>query len=107
MSSSSKNISDLPAPDPNMDEMFGVDRNINMATIDDYLGIDGVVYRDMRMLCDTADFGSIGGDPDLTVMIDGFDITPLPLIGLGTCQLETSTMATTSSTSPMRERPMP
>ncbi|MCL2137763.1 MAG: hypothetical protein FWH40_09685 [Coriobacteriia bacterium] len=69
----------LPAsPDPN--DQFGVDLNINMDNIDDYLNRDDVVYRDMRMFIDPADFGAIGGDPNLPDVLEGFKITPLPYL---------------------------
>ena len=55
----------LPAPEPDESSMFGVDKNINMATLDNYLGRDDVVYRDVRMLFDPADYAAIGGNADL------------------------------------------
>ncbi|MCL2166596.1 MAG: hypothetical protein FWH49_04825 [Clostridiales bacterium] len=68
----------LPAPDP--DDVFGVDLNINMETIDYWLGRDDVVYRDLRMLFDPAVFEDIGGIADLTQTIEGFTIVPYPYI---------------------------
>lgn len=70
----------LPAAEPNMDTQFGVDKNINVDTIDDWLNRDDVVYRDVRMLFDTADYAAIGGDADLTHTIEGFKIVPYPYI---------------------------
>lgn len=70
----------LPAPDMNSESMFGVDANINMETIDEYLGRDDVVYRDVRMLFDPADYGAIGGEADLTRTIKGFKVVPFPYI---------------------------
>ena len=52
----------LPSAEPDPDSDFGVDLNVNMDTIDDYLGIPGVAYRDMRLLKDPADYSAIGGD---------------------------------------------
>lgn len=40
----------LPPAQPDPDDPFAVDLNVNMETIDDYLGIPGVCYRDMRMV---------------------------------------------------------
>jgi len=71
---------DLPLGEPD-DSRFEVDKNVNVETIDDYLGIPGVAYRDMRFLDDTARWGDIGGDPKLTFTIEGFQIVPWPYIG--------------------------
>ena len=46
-------VESLPSPKAGsgfLGETFGVDANINMSTIDKYLDMSGVVYRDMRML---------------------------------------------------------
>ncbi|MCI8467962.1 MAG: twin-arginine translocation signal domain-containing protein [Eggerthellaceae bacterium] len=71
----------LPAPDPDPDSPFGVDRAINMATIDDYLGLPGVTYRDMRMLLDPAQYEEIGGHANLEMTLEGFRIVPFPYVG--------------------------
>lgn len=71
----------LPPASPDPDSPFSVDLNINMDTIDDYLGIPGVAYRDMRMLKDPADYASIGGDSVLSIALEGFKIVPFPYIG--------------------------
>ena len=71
----------LPAASPDPESMFGVDANVNMDTIDDYLGLRGVAYRDMRMLKDPADYASIGGDSLLSVAIEGFEVVPMPYVG--------------------------
>lgn len=71
----------LPASDPNPESMFGVDSNINMGTIDDYLGRPDVIYRDMRLVRDPADYESIGGDRNLTVALEGFKVVPFPYVG--------------------------
>ena len=73
-------ISPLPAPEVQEGTMFSVDKNINIQTIDNYLGRDDVVYRDMRMLFDPADYASIGGEADLTRTITGFKVVPFPYI---------------------------
>ena len=70
----------LPAPQPDPNDMFGVDVNINMTTIDNYVGRDDVVYRDVRMLFDPADYGAIGGNADLASTIKGFKIVPYPYL---------------------------
>ncbi|MDO4815782.1 MAG: hypothetical protein Q4A83_04160 [Bacillota bacterium] len=70
----------LPAPVVDTESQFGVDKNINMSTIDSYLGRDDVVYRDVRMLFDPADYAAIGGDADLSKTIEGFKVVPYPYI---------------------------
>ncbi|MCR5765710.1 MAG: hypothetical protein K6G09_07015 [Treponema sp.] len=70
----------LPASSPDPTSMFGVDRNINIMTIDNYLGRSDVAYRDMRMLFDPADYVFIGGNPDLDATIKGFKIVPYPFL---------------------------
>ncbi len=70
----------LPAPEVDVESQFGVDKNINMDTIDSYLGRDDVAYRDMRMLFDPADYASIGGEADLSKTITGFKVVPYPYI---------------------------
>ena len=59
---------------------FGIDRNINEGTIDDYLNRRDSVYRDMRMLEDPADYEKIGGDRYLSGYIKGFEVVPLPYL---------------------------
>jgi hypothetical protein len=71
----------LPPAAPDPDDQFGVDLNINMGNIDSYLGRDDVMYRDMRLLFDTAKFDEIGGDPELSSTIQGFRIIPFPYLG--------------------------
>jgi rhodanese-related sulfurtransferase len=75
-----KSLKPLPAPDPDPTSQFGVDKNINIGTIDDYIGRDDVAYRDVRMLFDPADYGAIGGDADLSTTIAGFKIVPYPYL---------------------------
>lgn len=70
----------LPAPQADESSQFGIDTNINMTTIDQYLGRDDVYYRDVRMLFDPADYAAIGGEADLTRTIKGFRVTPYPYI---------------------------
>ena len=73
-------LAPLPAPEADPDSQFGVDKNINISTIDQYLDRDDVVYIDARMLFDPADYGSIGGNADLSTTIRGFKIVPYPYL---------------------------
>lgn len=71
----------LPVATVDAESQFGVDKNINIETIDNYLGREDTVYRDMRLLFDPADYAAIGGDADLSATIKGFKVTPFPYIG--------------------------
>lgn len=71
----------LPAAHPGPDDSFNVDETVNMESIDSFLGIEDVAYRDMRMLRDPAAYDSIGGNPDLDIVLEGFKIVPFPYIG--------------------------
>lgn len=73
----------LPLPqvsDSYRGQQFGIDKNINEKTIDRYLNRSDVVYRDMRMLEDPADFGQIDGDRFLSGFVKGFEVVPYPYI---------------------------
>jgi rhodanese-related sulfurtransferase len=70
----------LPSAEPDTGSMFGVDKNINISSIDSWLGREDVAYRDVRMLFDPADYAAIGGDADLTRTIEGFKVVPYPFI---------------------------
>ena len=59
---------------------LGIDKNINEATIDEYLNRPDSVYRDMRMLEDPGNYEAIGGDRYLSGYIEGFEVIPLPYI---------------------------
>lgn len=72
---------DLPMAEPNLDGQFGVDRNINMETIDNFLNIPGVCYRDMRLVQDPARYEVIGGNSELSISLPGFRVTPYPYLG--------------------------
>lgn len=52
-----------------------------MDTIDQYLGIPGVAYRDARMLRDPAQYEEIGGHANMEMALEGFRIVPFPYIG--------------------------
>jgi len=70
----------LPPPETDVESAFGVDKNINIDTIDRYLGRSDAAYIDVRMLFDPANFSAIGGEADLTETIKGFRIVPYPYI---------------------------
>ena len=59
---------------------FGIDKNINEETIDNYLGRSDSVYRDMRMLKDPGDYEAIGGDSYLSGFVEGFEVVPYPYL---------------------------
>ena len=79
------NIKKPELPKPEITEgirgsIFGIDKNINEATIDKYLNREDSVYRDMRMLIDEGNYESIGGDSYLSGIIEGYEAVPFPLI---------------------------
>ena len=55
---------------------YGIDKNINEKTIDNYLYRTDTVYRDVRMLEDTATWENKGGERDLTGFVKGFEVVP-------------------------------
>ena len=59
---------------------FGIDKNINVTTIDNYLNRQDTIYHDMRMLVDPANFSVIGGDSYLSGFIKGFSVIPYPIL---------------------------
>lgn len=59
---------------------FGIDKNINETTIDNYLNRSDSVYRDMRMLKDPGNYEAIGGDSYLSGFVKGFEIVPFPYL---------------------------
>lgn len=59
---------------------FGIDKNINVTTIDNYLKREDTIYHDMRMLVDPADFSVVGGDSHLSGFINGFSVIPYPIL---------------------------
>ena len=61
-------------------EQFGIDKNINEKTIDEYLNREDSVYRDMRMLKDPGNYEAIGGDSYLSGFVKGFEVVPLPYV---------------------------
>ena len=72
----------LPKPEVSEGErgMLGIDKNINEANINDYLGRSDAVYRDMRLLKDPGNFEAIGGDSYLSGFVAGFEVVPLPYL---------------------------
>jgi len=79
-SGGSQELTALPKPEPDGGP-FGVDVNININTIDDYLGRPDVTYIDARMLHDPAEFEAIGGIANLTQTLPGYRIVPYPFLG--------------------------
>lgn len=71
-------------PEPELSEgqrgELGIDKNVNEATIDSYLGRSDAVYRDLRMLKDPGNYEAIGGDSYLSGYVDGFELVPYPYI---------------------------
>ena len=71
-------------PKPELSEglrgTFGIDKNINETTIDNYLNRSDSVYRDMRMLKDPGNYEAIGGDSYLSGFVKGFEVVPYPYI---------------------------
>lgn len=61
-------------------EEFGIDKNINETTIDEYLNRSDSVYRGMRMLKDPGNYAAIGGDSYLSGFIAGFEVIPYPFL---------------------------
>jgi len=59
---------------------FGIDKNINEETIDNYLNRVDAVYIDMRMLKDPANYEAIGGDSYLSGFVKGFEVVPYPIL---------------------------
>lgn len=56
--------------------VYGIDKNINEKTIDKYLGRSDTVYRDVRLLMDTATWENKGGTRELTGFVEGFEVVP-------------------------------
>lgn len=75
-------LKELPLPEITGGQRgeLGIDKNINEATIDEYLNRPDSVYRDMRMLEDPGNYENIGGDRFLSGYIEGFEVIPLPYI---------------------------
>ena len=76
------NLSALPKPEVTggVRGEFGIDKNINEETIDNYLNRADSVYRDMRMLKDPGNYEAIGGDAYLSGFVKGFEVVPYPYL---------------------------
>ncbi len=74
----SNELKPLPAQEKSegLRGVYDIDKNINEKTIDNYLGRSDVVYRDVRMLEDTATWENKGGERDLTGFVEGFEVIP-------------------------------
>lgn len=81
-SSNADVLKELPKPEVTGGERgkLGIDKNINELNIDDYLGREDSVYRDMRMLEDPGNYEAIGGDSYLSGYVKGFEIVSLPYL---------------------------
>ena len=75
-------LAELPAPELSEGQRgeLGIDKNINESTIDQYLGRNDAVYRDLRMLKDPGNYEAIGGDSNLSGFVDGFEVVPFPYL---------------------------
>lgn len=75
---------ELPLPKAELSEglrgQYGIDKNINERTIDNYLSRTDTVYRDVRMLIDPASWENKGGDRYLSGYIKGFEVIPSPYL---------------------------
>ena len=70
-----------PLPKPELSDglrgsSYGIDKNINETTIDNYLGRTDTIYRDLRMLEDSATWENKGGQRVLTGFVEGFEVVP-------------------------------
>ena len=76
------NLKKLPTPEITGGQRgkLGIDKNINEKTIDQYLGREDSVYRDVRMLKDPGNYEAIGGDSYLSGYVKGFEVVPYPYL---------------------------
>jgi len=72
-------LAKLPPPERD-GSPFGIDVNINMTTIDNWLERPDVAYFDLRMFRDPAEFCALGQPADLTRTLPGFRIIPFPYL---------------------------
>ena len=74
--------SSLPKPElsEGLRGKYGIDKNINEKTIDNYLNRTDTVYRDVRMLEDTASWENKGGERNISGYIKGFEVIPSPFL---------------------------
>lgn len=59
---------------------YGIDKNINEQTIDNYLGRSDTVYRLMLPLEDTATWENKGGTRNIESYVEGFEVVPYPYL---------------------------
>lgn len=80
--SSGESVLELPKPEVTGGERgkLGIDKNVNESSIDEYLGREDAVYRDMRMLKDPGNYEAIGGDSYLSGFVSGFEVVPYPYL---------------------------
>ena len=78
----SEGLKSLPVPELAEGQRgeLGIDKNVNEASIDQYLGRSDAVYRDVRMLEDPGNYEAIGGDSKLSGFVRGFEVVPFPYI---------------------------
>ncbi|MDD2505063.1 MAG: rhodanese-like domain-containing protein [Bacilli bacterium] len=73
-----------PLPAPELAEgvrgAYGIDKNIDDQSIDNYLDREDTVYIDLRMLDDPASWENKGGERELTGFIKGFKVIPYPFL---------------------------
>lgn len=60
--------------------VYGIDKNIDDQTIDNYLDREDTEYIDLRMLIDPASWENKGGERELTGFIKGFKVVPYPFL---------------------------
>ena len=80
---SNNELKELPKPEVSegiRGEQFGIDKNINESTIDNYLNRSDSVYLDMRMLKDPGNYEAIGGDSYLSGFVKGFEVLSYPYL---------------------------
>ncbi len=73
-------LAPLPAAEPDPENMFGVDKNIHVGTLDQWLGRPDVAYIDARMLVDPGRYEAICGNPVLSGTVEGFEVVPYPYL---------------------------
>lgn len=77
-------VIEAPLPATELSEglrgQYGIDKNINEKTIDNYLDRTDTVYRDVRMLVDGANWENKGGDRYLSGYVEGFEVIPAPYL---------------------------
>ncbi|MDO4611974.1 MAG: hypothetical protein Q4B29_00720, partial [Candidatus Saccharibacteria bacterium] len=78
----SESVATLPLPEISEGQRgeLGIDKNINEENIDQYLGREDAVYRDVRLLIDPGNYEAIGGDSMLSGLVEGFEVVPLPYL---------------------------